>query len=31
LTESLRAYGSSDQVKEASLLIAREAYPELLL
>jgi phosphotransferase system enzyme I (PtsI) len=31
LTESLRAYGSSDQVKEASLLIAKEAYPELLL
>lgn len=31
LTDGLRTYGSSSQVKEASLEIARSAYPELLL
>jgi phosphotransferase system enzyme I (PtsI) len=31
LTDGLRTYGSSSQVKEASLEIARLAYPELLL
>ncbi|PAW64549.1 MAG: phosphoenolpyruvate--protein phosphotransferase [Verrucomicrobiia bacterium Tous-C2TDCM] len=31
MTDGLRAYGSSSQVKEASLEIARLAYPELLL
>lgn len=31
LAEGLRACGTSDEVKEASLAIARAAYPELLL